>query len=190
MTGSGEVKRAFDRAHDNFRRVRQYLTGSPESADEPVMRLIGGLFDVADPSLLLWRTVTGVDGTARGGGTIATKLSELRGLLFRVGHTLPVNAEENNMEVHLFGAANTLDALINLLAQVTGPAGRSAAILRKEAINTHQTARHRYALALQAHDTNVEVERLAAHHAGRVELTRCLHRGVVDMASGVEAWTR
>ncbi|MEP6834042.1 MAG: hypothetical protein ABJB74_11635 [Gemmatimonas sp.] len=190
MTGSGNVKGAFDSANRNLAMVRHYLLGSGESTGEPVMRLIGGLFDVAEPLLALWRTVTGVDGAARGGGMIAGKLSDVRNLLFRVGHSLPANGEGTTMEGHLAGTADTLDALINLLSQATGPAARSAAIIRKEATNTHQTARHRYALALQAPDTAMAAERSAAHHQGRIQLTRHLHRGVVDIAGGVEAWTQ
>jgi len=190
MTGSGNVKGAFDGAHRNFRWVAQYLAGSPESADEPKMRLIGGLLDVAQPLLALWRTVTGVDGAARAGGPIVGKLSEVRGMLFRTGHALPVNGEGTNIEEHLAGSANTLDALINVLSQATGSAARAAAIVRKEATTTYQTAQHRYGLALRAPDTVVDAVRTAAHHGNRVELTSRLHRGVVDMAGGVEAWTR
>ena len=190
MAGSGDVKGAFDGAHGNLRWVDHYLMASPESADEPEMRLIGGLYDVAVPLLALWRNVTGVDGAARASGTIAGKLSEVRGLLFRAGRALPVNGEGTTMEYHLIGTAEALDALINLLSHATGPAARSTAILRKEATGTHQTAQHRYALALRAPDTAVDAVRLRSEHEGRIQLTQHLHRGVVDMARGVEAWTR
>jgi|GEM_PF-5205268 len=189
MTSSGNAKGTFDGAHGSLRRVHFYLMGSPESLEEPVMRLIKGLYNVAEPLLALWRTVTGVDGTVRGGGTITGRLSEVRDLRFRAPR-VPASGEGTTMESHLIGTDVTLNELINLLSDATGPAARSTASVRKKATTTHQNALHQYAAALRAPDTVVAAERRAAHHDRRIELTRRLHRGVVDIAGGVEAWTR
>ena len=190
MAGSGEMKGAFDSAQRNLHSVSQYLMGSAGSADEFELILIGELLDASEPLLALWRTVTGADGATRGGGSIVGRLSDVRSRLFRAGHKLPANGEGTNIEAHLTGTVNTLDALINLLTKTTGSAARSPSILRKEATNMHQTARHQYALALQAPDSGVDAIGLAANHPGRVDVTRRLQRGAVDMARGVEAWTR
>lgn len=191
MAGSGNVKEAFDSANHGLRRVAQYLMGSPESAGAYELKLAGSLLDVAEPVLELWRTVTGAGAGAKAGsGSMAGKISEVRGIIFRAGHALPVNGEGTNIEAHLHGAANALDALINMLPLATGPGARSAAILRKESRSAHQSAVHEYGLALRMPDTAVDAERLAAHHEGRVNITRSLHRSAIDMARGVEAWTR
>lgn len=54
-----EIQSAFDDAQVNLRRIRQYLTASPEAADDPLIVTVSCLCDVAEPLCGLWRQVTG-----------------------------------------------------------------------------------------------------------------------------------
>lgn len=190
MQGGKDVKAAFDSAQDGLRRTRQFLTSSGESIAELERRLIAGLYDVAEPLCTICRTVTGMAGATTGSGQIAGKLNELRSALYQTARGLSVNSEGTNIEMHLNGSANTLDALLNLLAQVKGPGARSPTIVRKQALTTYQTALHGYALAQRAPDTAVLMVRNSGNHDNRVIVTQHLHLAVVDMAGAIEAWTR
>lgn len=178
----------FAGAQPELARVRHYLSGSIESADDPFYRQVDRLYMATESTVALWRRICRID-TGAATASPAASVRDADRQLTQAYRLLPVNSEGNKCEQHIRGVAEVVGGLITLADQATGQPPRTADVLRKSATSLHRESLHRYGLAFQAPDTNVTAVRTAANYENRVELVRRFHRALVSIAEGVKLWS-